>query len=122
MTSYIHNLKIILVDSDENIILDHDFLDEIKHVLCQSNTKYVEWNNKYIPVIIKWDKKELNKIDKHVMGDLFTHSIYDDDSIIVNHTTQVISSIKNPTKHKIKIYISRLIGEKTICPGSYGIV
>lgn len=122
MTSYIHNLKIILVDSDENIILDHDFLDEIKHILCQSNTKNVEWNNKYIPVIIKWDKKKLNKIDKHVMGDLFLHSIYDDDNIIVHHTTQVISSINNPLKHKIKIYISRLIGEKNICPGSYGIV
>lgn len=123
MTTYSHNLKIILVDDkDENIILDNDLLDEIKNVLSQINTKDVEWNMKNIKVTIQWERKELNTIDKHFMGDLFLNSIYHYDSIIVNHTRQVISSINNKYNYSIKFYISRLIGDKKICQESYGIV
>lgn len=39
MTIYVHDLKIILVESNENIVLDNDFLDEIKNVLFQANMK-----------------------------------------------------------------------------------
>jgi len=122
MEVYTHNLKIILVDSIGNIISDDEFLEEIKNTLCQLNTKKVQWNNKKIDIIIQWHRKELNNIEKHFMGDLFSNPIYDYDSIIVNHTKQIISSINNKSNYNIKFYVSRLIGDKTICRDSYGVV
>ena len=107
-----HNLKIILVDISGNIVFDDEFLDEIKNALCQSNTKTVKWNGQNIDVTIKWHRKELNNIQNQFMGDLFTTPIYDSDSIIVNHANQIISSYNS---YNIKFYISRVIGDKTIC-------
>ncbi len=122
MAVYTHNLKIILVDSNGNIILDNDFLNEIKNTLCQLNTKEVQWNNKNVDATIEWNRKELNDIDKQFMGDLFSNPIYNFDSIIVNHTKQIISSINNKSNYNIKFYISKLIGDRTICSDSYGII
>lgn len=122
MQVYTHNLKIILIDSNGNIILDNDFLDEIKNTLCQLNTKKVQWNNKNTDITIKWDRKELNNIEKQFMGDLYSNPICNFDSIIVNHTNQIISNINNTSNYNIKFYISRLIGDKTICRDSYGVV
>jgi hypothetical protein len=122
MEVYTHNLKIILVDNNGNIILDNDFLDKIKNTLCQLNTKKVEWNEQNIDITIQWHRKELNNIEKQFMGDLFSNPIYDFDSIIVNHTKQIISNINNKSNYNIKFYISRLIGDKTICQDSFGII
>lgn len=122
MSVFTHNLKIILVDTSGNIVLDNDFLDEIKNVLCQLNTKDVKWNTENIKATIQWHRKELNNIEKQFMGDLFLNSIYHYDSIIVNHTTQVISSINKKSNYSIKFYITKPIGDKKICPDSYGIV
>ena len=122
MELYTHNLKIILVDTNGNIILDNDFLDEIKNTLCQSNTKKVIWNSTNLDVSIKWNRKELNNIEKQFMGDLYSNPIYDSDSIIVNHTKQIISNIQNTSNYNIKFYIFRLIGDKTICRDSYGVI
>ena len=121
METYTHNLKIILVDSDGNIVLDNDFLDEIKRVLCQSNTKKTQWNGRNIDVMIQWRKKELNNIQKQFMGDLFTNPIYDSDRIIMNHTNQIISSVNNKYNYNIEFHISRVIGDKTICKDSCGV-
>ena len=120
METYTHNLKIILVDISGNIVVDDDFLDEIKNALCQSKTKKVEWNGQNLDVTIKWHRKELNNLQKQFMGDLFTTPIYDSDSIIVNHTTQMISCYDD--SYNIKFYVSRVIGDKTICKNSCGIV
>ena len=122
METYTHNLKIILVDCSGNIVLDNDFLDEIKHTLCQSNTKKVQWNGKKMDIIIQWHRKELNNIQKQFMGDLFTNPMYEFDSIIVNHTNQLISSINNKHNYNIHFYISRVVGDKTICKDSCGVV
>lgn len=122
MEVYTHNLKIILVDSSGNIVFDDEFLDEIKNALCQSNTKKVKWNGQNIDVTIKWHRKELNNIQNQFMGDLFTTPIYDSDSIIVNHANQIISNINNKSNYIIKFYISKLIGDKTICRDSYGVI
>ncbi len=122
MKVYTHNLKIILVDTNGNIILDNDFLDEIKNTLCQLNTTKVRWNNQNVNISIKWERKELNNIEKQFMGDLYSNPPYNLDSIIVNHTNQIISSINNKSNYNIKFYISKLIGDKTICNDSYGVV
>ena len=122
MEAYTHNLKIILVDNNKNIILDNEFLDEIKNTLCQLNTKKMQWNGKNIDITIKWNRKELNNIEKQFVGDLYSNPAYDNDSIIVNHTKQIISTINNTSNYNIKFYISRIIGDKTICRDSYGII
>ena len=122
MEVYTHNLKIILVDSSGNIILDDDFLNEIKNTLCKLNTIKVKWNNINTDITIKWQRKELNNIEKHFMGDLYSNPIYNFDSIILNHTNQIISKINNTSNYNIKFYISRLIGDPTICRGSYGVI
>jgi len=44
--THTHNLKIILLDKNNNIIEDIDILDEIKNILCLNNTNVLEWNNK----------------------------------------------------------------------------
>ena len=122
MEVYTHNLKIILVDSCGNIILDNDFLDEIKNTLCQSNTIKIKWNNQNTDITIKWHKKELNNIEKQFMGDLYSNPIYNFDSIILNHTNQIILKINNTSNYNIKFYISKFIGEPTICRDSYGVI
>ncbi len=122
MKVYTHNLKIILVDTNGNIVSDNDFLDEIKNTLCQLNTKKIQWNSKNIDVTIQWHRKELNNIEKQFMGDLYSSPIYNFDSIIVNHTKQIISNINNKSNYNIKFYISKLIGDKTICRDSCGVV
>jgi hypothetical protein len=122
MEVYTHNLKIILVDRSGNIILDNDFLDKIKNTLCQLNTKKVQWHSKNIDVTINWHRKELNNIEKQFMGDLFSNPIYDFDSIIINHTKQIISNIPNKSNYDIKFYISRLIGDKKIYKDSGGVI
>lgn len=122
MEKYTHNLKMLLIDTDGNIILENEFLDNIKNTLCQSHTKQVVWNNTNLDVTINWHRKQLNDFEKHLMGDLFCNSIYDFDSVIINHAIKVISSIPNQSNYKIKIYMSRIIGDKTICAGSYGLV
>jgi hypothetical protein len=121
MEEYTHNLKIILVDKNGKIILDNYILDEIKKTLCQLNTKKVSWNNENLEVSIKWERKELTNIEKELMGDLYSTPVYNLDSIIVNHTNQIISSI-NKSNYKIKYHISKVIGDKSICNNSYGIV
>jgi hypothetical protein len=117
---YTHNLKIILLDNINNIIEDDVILHEIKNVLCQNNTNIIEWNRKSKNITIKWDKKELSDINKHLMGDLFSYPIYDSDRIIVNHTQQTISKIH--CKYKIHFYISKIIKDKTIDKNSVGSV
>jgi hypothetical protein len=122
MEVYTHNLKIILVDTNGNIVSDNDFLDEIKNTLCQPNTRKVQWNSKNINITIQWYRKELNNIEKQFMGDLYSSPIYNFDSMIYNHTKQIISNVNNKSNYNIKFYISKLIGDKTICRDSYGVV
>lgn len=117
---YTHNLQVLLFDNNDNIIEDNDFLDEIKNILCQNITNVMEWNGKLESFTIKWNKKELNKIDKHFVGDLFSSPAYDSDRIILNHVQKIITNIN--CKYNIKFYLSRLICEKKINPDCVGII
>jgi hypothetical protein len=55
------------------------------------------------------------------MGDLFSSPAYSLDSIIVNHTIQVMS-IFNSLNYIIKFHISKLIGDNLLCKDSCGVV
>ena len=119
--AYTHNLKLILVDDKDNIIVDEN-IELIKSCFLQENTHKILWNNTIEKYTIKWDMIQLDKLNTQFMGDLFSCPIYNFDSIIVNHTKQIISSINNKSNYNIKFYISKLIGDKTICIDSFGVI
>ena len=106
---YTHNLKILLLDKNDNIVEDKPFLDMIKNKLCQVNTMKLFWKGKPMDISIKWDRKILTKLNEHFMGDLFSEPVYEQDSIIVKHTEEVISSLKIDNKYIIEFYISRTL-------------
>jgi hypothetical protein len=116
---YTHNLKIILVDNN-SIIEDKDILNSIKDILCQNHTHKIEWNNQLIDINIKWNKKELNEIDQTLMGDLFSYSKYEFDSITLHHIQTTISKID--CKYVIKFYLSRIIRDKYSDRNCIGII
>jgi len=114
MESYTHNLKIVLVDSNGNIVVDDEYLDEVKQTLCQLTTKKVHWNRQNVEITMKWHRKELTPIEQQFMGDLFSSPIYSLDGIILDHTRQIISSINPDPRYRILFHISRLIGDMII--------
>jgi len=117
--AYTHNLKIILTEN--NIIIeDKVVLDEIKSILCKNHTHKIEWDGKLLDITIKWDKFELSGVNQALMGDLFSHPIYDFDTIILHHTQETISKIN--CKYIVKFYISRIIHDKKINKDSLGFV
>jgi len=116
---YTHNLKIILLDNN-SIIEDNVILNEIKSVLSKNNTHKIEWNGELQNFTIKWDNIILSEINQALMGDLFSHPMYDLDTIILRHTQQTISKIN--CKYIVKFYISRLICDKKINENSIGFV
>jgi hypothetical protein len=122
--NYTHNLKILLLDNEDNIVDDVDFLNEIKNRLCENNSIMLDWNGKQKNITIKWEQKELSKISKLFMGDLFASPIYEFDSIIFNHTNNIITQIhiNSSSKYKIKFYISRIICDKKIDKNSCGVI
>ena len=118
---YSHNLKIILIDNNNNnIIQDEDVLNEIKNILSKNNTHKIEWNGQIQNFTIKWDKIELSKINQSLMGDLFSYPMYDSDKIILYHTQESFSKIK--CKYIVKFYISRIIHDKKINKDGIGFV
>jgi len=119
---FTHNLKLILVDKENNIIVDDDaFLDEIKDVLCQDNTCILDWNGKAHAFTYQWTRKNLTDVEKQLMGDLFSHPIYEFDTILVRHIEQVLSKIEN-NEYTIVFNITRIIGDKKICRESAGTI
>jgi hypothetical protein len=119
---YTHNLKIILLDDNKNIVGDENILSEIKNILSENNTHKIEWNGKVENFTIKWDKIILSEINQILMGDLFSQPIYDFDRIILNHTQQTLSKISTKCKYTIKFYLSRIIMDKKISKDSCGLV
>jgi hypothetical protein len=118
---YTHNLKIILLDNNNNsIIEDKVILNEIKKILSKNHTHKIEWNGRLLDITIKWDKIILNEINQILMGDLFSLPIYDFDSIILHHTQETISKID--CKYIVKFYISRIICNKIMNKDTIGFI
>ena len=119
---YTHNLKIILLNKKDKIIENDTILNKIKDELCLANIHIIAWNGKEEKILIKWDIKQINEIDKYLMGDLFASPIYEHDSIIDFHTSVTLKKLENQYNYKIKYYISRIIGDKIINKESIGII
>jgi hypothetical protein len=120
MDAYTHNLNIILVDANNNIVSNDGFLDEIKNTLCRPNTVKIQG----LDVTLTWHRLELTNIEKQFMGDLCTNAAYSIDSLIVNHTKHIISGINNELGYRIKIHISKpvVLRSPSICQDSCGVV
>jgi len=107
-----HNLKIIFIDTNNKVVEDVNFLQEIQSVLTQEKTHHLEWNGKQHPFTIRWEKRSLDEIDKHFVGELFARPAYHQDSIIIEHTEKTLASIPaHPDGYDIRFYISRLLGD-----------
>ena len=106
-----HNLKLLFVDEDGNIIEDEKYMDEIKTIFNEPHSHIMEVNIKREVYTIEWKRQPLNKIQS---------PIYEKDSIIYNHTKKTINHIKS--KYKIYFYISRLIGNRQIIPDLIGFI
>ena len=117
---FTHNLKIVLFDKKNNVVENEVFLEEIKEIFCKMNTYDIERNGKIENILIQWNKKKLNKIEKHFMGDLFSYPIYEFDSIILQHTNIIINNINSD--YIIKFYIFRLPMNKIILKDMIGFV
>ena len=117
--SYTHNLNIVLLDSQENIIENDSILDIVKKELMKHNTHQIECNGKLESFTITWQKIYLNNIGKCFMGDLCSYLTCNFDSIILQHTQKTISKIFNH-KYIIRFYISKMIGDAKVSPGNYG--
>jgi hypothetical protein len=117
---YTHNLKIILLDENNNIVINNLLLNEIKNKLTNNITHTIVWNGQLLDFTIKWDKKDLCEINQALMGDLFSNPIYNSDRIILEHTEKTIFKIDYKCKYFVKFYISRIIYDKIIDKNSVG--
>lgn len=107
-----HNLKIVFLDDHNKVVEDAVFLQEIYAVLTQEKTHDLEWNGVQQPFTIRWDKRTLDEIDKHFVGELFARPAYQQDSIIIEHTEKTLASIPAHLHgYDIRFYISRLLGD-----------
>ena len=119
--SHTHNLKLLFVDTSGNIVEDEEYMDEIKKIFCEPQSHKILWTRKREVYTIIWTRKQLDKLQTHFMGDLFSCPIYEKDSIILIHTQKTINSIPNP-KYRILFYISRVVGDRHTIPDFIGIV
>ena len=120
--SYTHNLKLILVDDEDDIVTDVNIkskFEMIRSLLFQENTHRILWNNMNENYTIKWDMIKLDNLNTQFMGDLFSCPIYSFDSIIIQHTQKTITNISKicglDERYKIKFHISRIANDKIIC-------
>jgi hypothetical protein len=119
--AYTHNLKLVLVDTSGNIVEDEAYMNEIKKFFCEPQSHPISWTRKREEYTILWTQKQLDKLQKHFMGDLFACPIYEQDSIILIHTHKTIKKIPNP-KYKIHFHISRVMTDKQLIPDFVGMI
>ena len=108
-----YNMKLLLLDENNKVVEDQLFLDEVKNILCQSNSCTLFWNGKYHIFSYQWIKKDLDELEKYFMGDLFLCPIYTFENVLEEHVQQILSRFE--TKYSIIFYIHKIIGEKKIC-------
>ena len=115
-----YNMKLLLLDENNKVVEDQLFLDEVKNILCQSNSCTLFWNGKYHIFSYQWIKKDLDELEKYFMGDLFLCPIYTFENVLEEHVQQILSRFE--TKYSIIFYIHKIIGEKKICKDCIDIV
>ena len=120
MSGFTHNLKIVIVDSNNDLVNDPKLIEEIKKKLVQPRIHDQMFNGKSLQCYNKWERRGLNKVGSYFMGDLFGQPIYEYDSIIYEHTAITVEQIERELNmdHKILFYISRIIGDRHATAGN----
>lgn len=113
MTNYTYNLKIIFTNekNDKEVIIDDVELENIKYQLSKEIIHSFKYKNKiYKDIKVKWMKKDLNNIEQHFYGDLFTCCRNIKDCILIKHTRLSLEYLNN-TQYDVKFYISKMCNE-----------
>ena len=122
--NFTHNLKVIIFDKNDNIVENDELLKKIKEKLNENITHPINTPPSQIPwnIKIKWEFKELTKLQSYFMGDLFARPVYDFDSIIYEHTQlslkQIVKELNIP-EYNVSFHISRMPYDKSIIKRSY---
>lgn len=119
MTKYTHNLKIILVDENHEMIENSSLMEliygEIADTIIHQKGKM---GNYEFDIHFRWERIRLTPIQTQFMGSLFTTSLYSDH--VLNQATQTclkeIEKDLQATTHetwKLLFYISKLLDTET---------
>lgn len=111
-----HNLQILIVDEENNVINNETLLEEIysefanKHIM-----KPVEMFDQDFIIYVYWEIKSITKIQKHLMGPLFIASMHSD-KVLYEFTKILLGDIETKIKNKqsdknwkIAFHISKLL-------------
>jgi len=105
----IFNMKVLFVDTEDNIIEDEIFMNEIINTLTKRNEQIID--GELYP--IQWKYKLLTKNEKNFIGNFFSNTIYNDDRIIYMHTKmtfiKLFRKIITPENYRIRFNITRLL-------------
>jgi hypothetical protein len=126
MSKFTHNLKILIIDSKDEIVEDEELLTKIKERLADSYTHsiFTPPNTQHPWVItVKWELHPLTKLQSHFMGDLFSQPNYSLDSVIYEHTEKTLKQLEKEFKmsNKIRFHISRMPGDNHSLKGQFGL-
>jgi len=111
MSNFTHNLKVLLIDVNENIVENNKLLSTIKEMLQTTYSHLIIDKN----TTIDWKLRILTKLQSHFMGDLFAKYpaiIYD--TVIYDHIENSVKQIEQDlcisSQYKIRFHISRMPG------------
>lgn len=116
MTKYTHNLKIVLSNPfDKIIITDGYIIDQIYYKISNRIfTNKVTFMDQEINTFLCWNKEDIGKLNKLFMGELFTLSMHSD-KLLYECTRVVLQDIENKLKEthpgdwRIVFHISKIL-------------
>ena len=118
---FTHNMKILLIDAENNMVEDDELLCIIKEKLQHpfTQTIMIPPINHPWKVILKWEWKTLTKLQSYFMGDLFACAFHSFDNITYQHTEKTLKEIEVELKnkglchinHRIRFHISKMPDE-----------
>ena len=118
---FTHNMKVLLIDEEDNIVEDAELLYIIKEKLNQPNTQMIMISpiNHQWKVTVNWEYKNISKLQSYFMGDLFACPSHSFDNLIYEHTEKTMKEIEVELKteglcdinHKIRFHISKMPDE-----------
>ena len=121
MTTYTHNLNILIIDENditiENKTLTENIYNEFVNKTIIKKGKlhnHIDYND-YIEIKIHWERVPITNIQSKFMGDFFIKSAYSD-KVLYETTKKILSDIENRLKMnttntywKIVFHISKLL-------------
>ena len=121
---FTHNMKVLVIDSEENMVEDEELLYIIKEKLSEPYTQMITIPNisHQWKVTVNWEFKPLSKLQSYFMGDLFACPSYSFENLIYEHTEKTLKQIEVQLKNeglcniqdRIRFYISKMPDEMCI--------